>query len=71
MGAETEGVSLSKTDGVQEIKRTLGEDDDSYIEGRLLRGDERVVTERKLVRKLDMRLLPCIVLIFIMNYVCW
>ena len=30
---------------------------------------ERVLAERKLVRKLDMRLLPTIFLIFIMNYI--
>ncbi|KAF7332789.1 Tartrate transporter [Mycena kentingensis (nom. inval.)] len=30
---------------------------------------ERVALERKLVRKLDMRLLPTIILIFIMNYI--
>ena len=30
---------------------------------------ERIQAERKLVRKLDMRLLPTIVLIYIMNYI--
>lgn len=38
-------------------------------EGRLLAEDERVIAERKLKRKLDMRLMPCIFVIFIMNYV--
>ena len=30
---------------------------------------ERAIAERKLVRKLDMRMLPIIVLIYIMNYI--
>ena len=30
---------------------------------------ERVLAEKRLVRKLDIRLLPTIVLIFIMNYI--
>jgi len=30
---------------------------------------ERLLAERKLVRKLDMRLLPTIFLIYIMNYI--
>lgn len=30
---------------------------------------ERILAERRLVRKLDMRLLPTIFLIFIMNYI--
>lgn len=30
---------------------------------------ERAIAERKLVRKLDMRMLPTIVLIYIMNYI--
>jgi len=30
---------------------------------------ERMLAERKLVRKLDMRLLPTIFLIFILNYI--
>ena len=31
--------------------------------------ERRVVEERRLVRKLDMRLLPTIILIYIMNYI--
>ncbi|KAJ3771621.1 hypothetical protein FB446DRAFT_644899 [Lentinula raphanica] len=31
--------------------------------------EERILAERKLVRKLDTRVLPTIVLIFIMNYI--
>ena len=35
----------------------------------LLAADVRVAAERRLVRYLDMRLLPTIILIFIMNYI--
>ena len=35
----------------------------------LLTADVRVSAERRLVRYLDMRLLPTIILIFIMNYI--
>lgn len=41
------------------------QDDD----GELLAEDVRPAAERRLVRMLDMRLLPTIVLIFIMNYI--
>ena len=41
--------------------------DDSDVE--LLAPDRRVQAEKHLVRLLDMRLLPTIVLIFIMNYI--
>lgn len=40
-----------------------------YEDGELLAEDVRPAAERRLVRKLDMRLLPTIVLIFIMNYI--
>lgn len=69
MGRETETGSLSKrNNSIQEIENTSVESD-SYIEGRILVDHERVVAERKLVRKLDSRLMPCIFVIFIMNYV--
>lgn len=38
-------------------------------DGYLLYSDVRPSAERALVRKLDMRLLPMIILIFIMNYI--
>jgi hypothetical protein len=69
MGTDPETRSDHKRgDSIQEIENTSGDDNHS-IEGRLLLDHERVVAERKLVRKLDTRLLPCIVVIFIMNYV--
>ena len=61
--------SVDKSDEffVRQLERqtlSLEEDDD----GALL-GDLRPDAERKLVRKLDNRLLPTIVVIFIMNYI--
>ena len=59
--------SIDKSDGISVRQRkplSLEEDDD----GALL-GDLRPDAERKLVRKLDSRLLPTIVVIFIMNYI--
>lgn len=43
------------------------DDADSYAS--VLEASNRVAAERTLVRKLDSRLLPTIVLIFIMNYI--
>jgi hypothetical protein len=69
MGIDPETGSNSKRDdSIREIDDSSGDDQHS-IEGRLLLDHERVVAEKKLVRKLDSRLLPCIVAIFIMNYV--
>lgn len=45
------------------VKVNYGDD------GELLAPDRRVAAERKLVRQLDFRLLPTIVLIFILNYI--
>ena len=39
------------------------------IDGELLAQDVRLLAERRLVRTLDMRLLPTIVVIVIMNYI--
>ena len=39
------------------------------VDGELLAQDIRLSAERRLVRTLDMRLLPTIILIFIMNYI--
>ncbi|KAE9407362.1 MFS general substrate transporter [Gymnopus androsaceus JB14] len=44
---------------------TLPEEDPLPLEGT----PERLLAERKLVRKLDMRVMPTIILIFIMNYI--
>ena len=49
-----------------EVKSNQGSDD---VTARVLELDTRVIAEKKLVRKLDRRLLPAIVLIFIMNYI--
>lgn len=43
--------------------------DDSLPDGELLAADVRPSAERRLVRMLDMRLLPTIIVIFIMNYI--
>jgi hypothetical protein len=56
------------------------EKEEVFIENKATRADtldaipeigtpERILAERKLVRKLDMRLLPTIILIYIMNYI--
>lgn len=60
--------SLEKTDIVLEEQANsapFSEEDPLPPEG----SDERILAERRLVRKLDMRVLPTIVLIFIMNYI--
>ena len=65
-----ESGSVEKNSGsiheVEDIGK--GHGDDVY-EGHILVEHERAVAERKLVRKLDMRLMPMIFLIYIMNYV--
>ncbi|KAJ3813547.1 major facilitator superfamily domain-containing protein [Lentinula lateritia] len=59
--------SLEKADIVLEEQANPApfEEDPLPPEG----SDERILAERRLVRKLDMRVLPTIVLIFIMNYI--
>ena len=42
---------------------------DPNDDGVLLENDKRAAAERRLVKKLDHRLLPTIVVIFIMNYI--
>jgi hypothetical protein len=42
---------------------------DSNDDGALLEDDKRVSAERRLVKKIDYRLLPTIVVIYIMNYI--
>ena len=42
---------------------------ESLQDGKLLAADVRPAAERRLVRMLDMRLLPTIIAIFIMNYI--
>jgi hypothetical protein len=71
MGTEAETGSLSKKDGSLKEIDNASSDGGHVIEGRLLSDTERKVAERKLVWKLDSRLLPCIFVIYIMNYVRW
>ena len=42
---------------------------DSNNDGVLLKDDKRASAERRLLKKLDRRLLPTIVVIYIMNYI--
>jgi hypothetical protein len=42
---------------------------DSNDDGFLLENDERASAERRLVKKLDCRLLPTIMVIYFMNYI--
>ena len=65
-----------KTSGDEQLKSPISEQQfietsslDKNPQYAYLTGDERVRREKDLVRKLDMRLLPTIVLIFIMNYI--
>ena len=41
----------------------------ALLDGDLLADDVRPAAERRLVRTLDMRLLPTVILIYIMNYI--
>jgi len=42
------------------------EEPDDFV---LLRGENRKAAERHVVRKLDMRLMPTVVILFLMNYI--
>ena len=44
-------------------------DGTKLLDGDLLAPEVRIAAERHLVRKLDMRLLPTIIVIYIMNYI--
>ncbi|KAL7277855.1 MFS general substrate transporter [Trametes coccinea BRFM310] len=63
-------MSLDEKDqvSVQQVERHES-NTGSFDDGELLALDVRAAAERKLVRMLDWRLLPTIVLIFIMNYI--
>lgn len=63
VGSITQIEHVSGT-GQSSVSSKLQDDD-----GELLAEDVRPAAERRLVRMLDMRLLPTIVLIFIMNYI--
>lgn len=61
-----DGKVTGSVEQVEEsITKAIDDDDDSAL---LLPG-ARQHAERKLVRKLDFRLLPTIVLVFILNYI--
>lgn len=67
-------MSLNEKDeaSIAQIERrpsTAASDGEKSEDGDLLSLDVRAAAERKLVRMLDWRLLPTIVLIFIMNYI--
>ena len=49
---------------------SVEEIDASSIEGKIFKDEERLAAEKKLVWKLDSRLMPAIFVVFIMNYVC-
>ncbi|KAI0055451.1 MFS general substrate transporter [Artomyces pyxidatus] len=53
---------------VEQLERKVSSIPSNAEDGNLL-GPRRTYAERRLVRKLDMRLLPAIVVIFIMNYI--
>ena len=64
--------SISEKVSVTDVGKTLdskGDDQTSESDGLFLDSERRKAEERHLVRKLDMRLLPMIILIFIMNYI--
>ena len=50
-------------------KEAKGRGDDSASESSVVDASRRLHEEKHLVRKLDMRLMPTIFLIFIMNYI--
>ncbi|TFY73344.1 hypothetical protein EWM64_g10668 [Hericium alpestre] len=53
---------------LEHIERRVSPARSDVTDGELL-GEQRAQAEKKLVRKLDMRLLPTIIVIFIMNYI--
>lgn len=71
-GHRDSGSGVAKTNDIEysehckepvETLQERGKDDE------LLTPERRPAAERQLVRKLDMRLLPTIIVIFIMNYI--
>ena len=68
--------SYSEDASIKSRKSTKNELDDGRgaavnkgVEKMFLDPERRMAEERRLVRKLDMRLLPTIILIYIMNYI--
>lgn len=68
-------ISKQDADSIQESLRLRSQYNQTSsgssheVEGRILIAEERRRAERELVRKLDHRLMPCLVVIFIMNSV--
>lgn len=54
---------------IQEISNGKDIQDDTSSSDAIMDVEARKIAERKLVRKLDMRLVSTIILIFIMNYI--
>ncbi|KAL5521337.1 hypothetical protein ACEPAG_9261 [Sanghuangporus baumii] len=62
--------SISEKESISSKKLNIKRDDgSSESEKMFLDSERRATEERRLVRKLDMRLLPTVVLIFLMNYI--
>lgn len=66
-GGKSEFVGTEEVEHLE--KKPSSSLSDTKEDGYLLAADVRPSAERALVRKLDMRLLPTIILIFIMNYI--
>ncbi|EIM85079.1 MFS general substrate transporter [Stereum hirsutum FP-91666 SS1] len=66
-GGKSEFVGTEEVEHLE--KKPSSSLGDTKEDGYLLAADVRPSAERALVRKLDMRLLPTIILIFIMNYI--
>ncbi|RPD58871.1 MFS general substrate transporter [Lentinus tigrinus ALCF2SS1-7] len=65
-------MSLEEKQGDSEYEKEIpltSSSQEELLDGELLAQDIRPAAERQLVRILDMRLLPTIILIFIMNYI--
>ncbi|KAI5119172.1 hypothetical protein M0805_008655 [Coniferiporia weirii] len=61
--------SVRAVDNTQIVRKTDEPDESASGKSIILDAEKRVVEERRLLRKLDSRLLPIIILIFIMNYI--
>ena len=64
---EKHDVALEHVEDVEPYQALS--DGTNLLDGDLLVPEVRVAAERRLVRKLDIRLLPTIILIYIMNYI--
>ena len=69
MVEEKESPSPESHAHIEALNETGSHASDSNDDGVLLENDKRASAERRLVKKLDRRLLPMLTLMFIMNYV--